>query len=456
MRKFTIRDITARLCFGILLLFMLSILLRFFTRQVLIEKLHIQNRFTELVFWGNEDAGKLFDESEEEQEPIAIDWQELYPFEEDDLKAHPVVNEKKETAMNQLRDSVFDMESRIEVYTGELLIGYMQSVEWMNQIEKAMGWDIASYAEYNGVIELEDGHLTACYGKTDTAENVESTAQLYDYCTEQGIDFLYVQAPSKISRRQDAGVSNSLDFSNQNADELLAGLARGNIPFLDLREEIEKTGVEHHSLFYNTDHHWKIETGLLAADKLAEHLNEQNGFTIDRSLLEKENFEFRLYRDWYLGSYGKKVTLTRTSPDDFTEVYPKYTTKFTYEMPTLGMKEEGDFSVLYDRAQVEEKDYYNNDPYLAYLYGGGPVIRIHNEQIKGKKILFIKDSFAIPVIPFIATGVENVDVLDVREFDGSAKAFIKESQPDMVVVFYSTASVRKIDWPSHLSAFDFR
>lgn len=93
---------------------------------------------------------------------------------------------------------------------------------------------------------------------------------------------------------------------------------------------------------------------------------------------------------------------------------------------------------------------------IGFYAWGGPVIRIHNEQIKGKKILFIKDSFAIPVIPFIATGVENVDVLDVREFDGSAKAFIKESQPDMVVVFYNTTSVREIDWPSHLSAFDFR
>lgn len=455
MKKNTLEDVAARFCFAVMLFFMATICVRFLTRQILIDGLSMDNALTRLVFFDNQEAGVRWTE-EADAETVTVDWQERYPFRKQDLALDQTVEKKEQSRLEQYQETAFALEEKVEVYTGELLAGYMQAVEGMNWLEKKLGWEISSYAEYNGVIELQDGHLTACCEKIDTTQNAESVKELYEFCTGSGRDFLYVQTPYKISPDQDAGISGTLDYSSQNADELLDKMRKAQIPCLDLRERIREEGAEPHSLFYRTDHHWKVETGLWAAGVIAEVLDEDHGFSIDRTRLQPEQFVYRTYPDWFLGSYGKKVTLTRTTPDDFTEIYPKYETSFTYEMPGTGRMQEGDFSVLYDREQIVRKDYYNADPYLAYLYGGGPVIHIRNRQVQGGKILFIKDSFAISVIPFLALGVEETDVLDVREFDGSAKAFIEECDPDMVIVLYNAGSIREIDWPSHLSAFDFR
>ncbi|MCI8626905.1 MAG: hypothetical protein HFI40_11645 [Lachnospiraceae bacterium] len=444
------------LCLGILIFFMLTVLLRFFTRQVFVEFLGIENGFTRLVFIGAEEMGESIVKTEEETLKIEIDWKERYPLPEENTLKGDNDWKKNFGKVRQWNRFAEALKEKITTYTGEGLLGYPLWVSLERQYEKAIRWNLFVYDGTNEVAFLPDGYLTHLYGRQETSELVSSSERLSSFCKEQGIGFLYVQSPFKVSKYQDKDFSGVLDFSNENADNLLKGLWERGISFWDIRETIESEGFSHHELFYRTDHHWKIETGLWAAGRLAEKLNEDFGFQIDTSCLAAEKFRSVLYEDWFLGSQGKKVTLERTDPEDICLLYPTYPTRLHYEIPDLGLDTEGDFSVVYNKTQIEERDYYTKSPYSAFNYGDCPVIQIENREKEKGHVLFIKDSFVNCVAPFLALGVQTVDVLDIRHFDGSVEGFIKEKNPDIVIVMYNPSSIGKIDWKSRYSTFDFR
>lgn len=457
-RKVSFRDVVMRACIVIMVFFMVTILARFFTRQILVKRLGMDNAWTQFVLSGTE-LGEV-DNEEEVDEEGNIDWQELYPFEEGES---PEMRKAVEWPLShvqrigEIKEKVINLESKISAYAGDLLVGYQTLVEVEKGYESAIGWNLRAYEEYNGVIKLPDGQLTSLVQRMEVSENVNALAELDSFCKEQDIDFLYVQAPYKISKFEDVSISGNTDFSNQNADDLLKGLEENGVGYYDLRDEIRKQNLDHHALFYRTDHHWKAETGLWAAGLLAQKLSEEYGIHIDHSLFAEENYNFVEYEDWFLGSRGKKVTLSQTAPDDFSLIYPQFSTDLEFKIPSKGIDVVGDFSVIYDMEQVKKRDYYTLDPYSTYLYGNIPVALLHNLDIEnGSKVLVIKDSFALCVAPFLALGVEYTDVLDLRHFDGSVRAYIAEAKPDIVIAFYNPDQISEIDLTSHKSTFDFR
>lgn len=451
-RKVSFRDVVMRACIIIMVFFMVTIMVRFFTRQILVKRLGMDNAWTRFVLSGTELGEADVD--------IDIDWQALYPFEEGES---PEMRKAVEWPLSYVQrlgaieEKVIDLEGKIGVYASDLLVGYQTLVEVEKGYESAIGWNLVAYEEYNGVIKLPDGQLTSLVQRMEVSENVNALAELDSFCKEQDIDFLYVQAPHKISKFEDVGISGNTDFSNQNADDLLKGLEENGVGYYDLRDEIRKQNLDHHALFYRTDHHWKAETGLWAAGLLAQKLEEEYGIHIDHSLFGEENYKFVEYEDWFLGSYGKKVTLAQTAPDDFSLIYPKFTTELELKIPSKSIDVVGDFSVIYDMKQVKKRNYYRLNPYGAYIYGDKPLTLFHNLNTEnGSKVLVIKDSFALCVAPFLALGVEYTDVLDLRHFDGSVRAYIAEAKPDIVIVFYNPDQTKEIDPASHKSTFDFR
>lgn len=46
----------------------------------------------------------------------------------------------------------------------------------------------------------------------------------------------------------------------------------------------------------------------------------------------------------------------------------------------------------------------------------------------------IGDSFDNCVFPFLSLGIQHVDSMDVRHFTGSVQSYVRETQPDIVLV----------------------
>ncbi len=125
-------------------------------------------------------------------------------------------------------------------------------------------------------------------------------------------------------------------------------------------------------------------------------------------------------------------------------MYPNFETEIHYVIPNLDIDEIGDFSIMYDMRRVERIDYYNENPYAAYNHGDRPYIHIENLCANNDaKILFVKDSFANCVAPFLALQCRYMDVVDLRHFTGSIENFVATTHPDIVIVLYRNGSLAK-------------
>lgn len=274
-----------------------------------------------------------------------------------------------------------------------------------------------------------------------------------------------MQAPCKVDKYGDAAVNGRLDFSNQNADELLSKLRAQGVDALDLRDSLQEWAEEDcnswHEYFYRTDHHWKPETALKAAKVIGERL-EGYGIAVDDSHYSIDQFEVKVWPNFFLGSEGKKVTLAKADADDFSILYPKFPTQMHFVVPSLNLNEVGDFTVVYDKEQIAQRDFYaktGRSPYGFYSYARRSIEYFENLQLPAseKKVLLIRDSYSNPMGPFLALGVKNMAMLCPAFFTGSIRTFIEEYKPDVVVVmFYAGNLSGKINWKNHKDNFDFR
>ena len=452
---------TGRLCiitiFAIFTFFFASIILRTFTRQVLVKSLGMNNSFTKIVLFdlknlnnNDEDLGNAL---------VKIDWAALYPFKnegENQANKSGGTAKQRTGVTEKYRKAVNSIEEKVETYVTDYLIWYRKIVELANKYEDLIQWDYASYAEYNGTVKLPDGHLISYIEQRDTGKAAANMISFAGSLQREGIKFIYMQAPYKISKIQDKTISGTVDFSNQNADSLIEQLRQANVDVYDFRNIISAENLNHHSLFYKTDHHWLAETGFKAARRILEYLNQKYGYNTDTAALKSSGFKSVVYPKWFLGSQGKKVTLAVTTPDDFSLIYPAYNTKIHFSIPDAKIDLEGDFSIVYDMRQVEKIDYYGKNPYGAYMYGNNALTSFENHLSKNDlRLLFIHDSFGDCVIPFVSLGVKHIDVLDLREFTGSVQTFIEKNRPDAVIVFYNPSSI-KSDGDAHKYTFDFR
>ena len=472
-RKSKSSKIIMGLCLGILIIFMLGIILRFATRQI-VRFTGADNAFTRLVFTGTPELGLFASDAGDEAASgeSGIDWEGLYPFDES-IDYSALLSAEAEAGDERLEDSgeaagasllskytskVSSIEEMAETFATDYLFGYYEMVEAANSYDSLISWNYTAYSEYNGIVELSDEYLTTVRNELPVHSNALSIEDLEDYCSSLGIDFSFIIAPAKICKYDDMDISGVSDFTNQNADALYDELTASGVDVLDLRENIHEEDLQHHSLFYVTDHHWKTTTGLLAAKWIAQHLNEKYDLDYDLSLLDPDTFDYETYEDCFLGSQGKKVTLTRTTPDDFTLLYPKYETLFHYRIPSGYIDLTGNYSVCYDMTKVGYIDYYNLNQYAACNYADNPLTLIENElNDSGKKILFVHESFGNCVYSLLALGTGEVQSIDLRFFTGSLKTYISSEEPDIVVVMYNAGTVgNATDYSVHDTLYDFR
>lgn len=448
MKKVKLDNLLTVICLAVLILLMCTIFIRFFTK-VLMRK-GVNNAFTELVFFDKAPVAYALADT--------VDWRTLYPFSGEQQELSVNAKQPNESIIDKIKTLVFGVEDKIKEWTNLHLLGYQVFAEAANKYEALIGWNFAPYGEYNGIITLPDGYLAKPEQRCDVTEISRSLTDFKEYCIGNNIEFMFIMEPTKINKYEDPEIYGVTDFSNQNADELLDMLRAADVNVYDLRETAYSEKLYRKELFYRTDHHWRVESGLWASRHVLRVLNESYGLDVDASALDDDKFRRVDYPEWFLGSQGKKVTLARTTPDDFVMLYPTYDTRLRYEIPSLGIDTEGDFSITYEMSHVEKKDYYNRSPYSAYNRGTKALTKFDNELNNGGvKLLVIHDSFGNCVTQFMALGATEVDTLDIRHFTGSVQAYIKESQPDMVLVMYYPAELKdNVDWATHKDPFDFR
>lgn len=427
-------DLAARLVAGVFVLFLLAIGVRFLTLNILIEHLHMNNAFTQAVMFDQPALLERADENYtaiEEAAPVYVDWEQQYPFAEEREAAEitPAAAPSPLSAItSRLKSAVEGIKEKLDSYTTHMLMFHDKAVELGNYYEALLGWEIPDINNRNNVVTLSDGYLSQVYPKADTRQYAANASELDRLLAQQGMPFLYLQTPFKINA-DDTDIDGILDFSNQNADDLLSQLTALGVDTYDLRQVLRSTGVDYHSYFFRTDHHWKPEIGLWVAGVLGEYLNQNYGLTVDTTLYQEDLYTYQLYHDGFLGSQGQKVTSARAQSEDISLIFPNFATDISIQIPSLAVDKRGDFSVFYQFN--ESQTIY----YTTYLYGDQALTRIENHlRPEGNKLLILGDSFDNCLIPFLALGVHQIDSIDLRSFTGSLQSYLSQNTYDLVIM----------------------
>lgn len=371
-------------------------------------------------------------------ETIKVDWKEEYKFEEESIK-EDIKKISKKSLMDKYKGEVNSIVNKLEDYTSEKLIKYNNILELSYIYDHLSKYSLVSNSSKVSRIEMGEGYLTRLVPEFGVEESANRLIEFNEYLKDKDINFIYVQAPYKISGEEAKNISTIYkDYSNTNLNNLI-NLIDDKVDYIDIRSNIKKENLSHLDLFYKTDHHWLPETGLWATYRISEYLNKNYNMNLVLENSNINNYTKNTYEKIFLGADGKYVTLANTQPEDFNLLIPNFETKLEVKIPDANVDKIGAYAeTLIEYRLIDKTDYYNLDPYGAYLYGNKALIEVHNQLIQNdKKILIVRDSFSNVVIPFLALETEYVSAIDLRYFTGSLKTYIKQYQPDMVIVMYT-------------------
>lgn len=308
------------------------------------------------------------------------------------------------------------------------------------------------------VYRLGNGYVTDIIPEQRNISNLANRlVGLNNFLKDKHVEMLYVQAPFKICKNApDLPKGAPVDSSNMNADRFLELIERGGVTTLDLRDEIHKTGLDHYSLFFRTDHHWTPEAGFWAFQVLVNALRSRYHFDIDPFFTDIANYTKKTYRNWFLGSWGKRTGRFYTGLDDFTTIQPNFETKFNVHYSDGSVVTGSCMETLLAEDHVKNR---LGNAYLYYCPGSGTHIDSRNEKVKNhKKILLIHDSFARVIVPFLAMTCETLITVDIRKSNDFSlvNAITGKRKPDIVIVLYNPDQLEDNITDSFTSsAFDF-
>lgn len=295
------------------------------------------------------------------------------------------------------------------------------------------------------VYKMDNGQLTFLYPEYNVQNCANQVVELYNLLGNNNADMLFVQAPFKINKYNPLLPTGMPDTVNANTDAFLKVLAENDVPYYDSREVIHNLNMPYADLFFNTDHHWKVETAFWAYTQVMKKISDDYGYEINLERLDPDQFQLTKYRDACLGSQGRRVGRFYGGVDDYTVITPKF--KTSYVIYTDSAKEitipEGSFTdTVINEDKIGEKASRDTDCYMAYFGENYSRIRIINNEVDEGKILILQDSFGRPFSSFVALNFHETDILDLRLYrEESLFYHLKKNKYDLVLIIYNPSTL---------------
>ena len=287
-----------------------------------------------------------------------------------------------------------------------------------------------------GVYIADNVFLVSRYNETSGDYEYDETVKFKKYLDEKKIDLLYVNAPAKYF--DDSFFENEFgvkSYVNSNADTFLKRITDAGIDSIDLREAFISEGLDEHDVFYRTDHHWTVASGLFTAKKIAAALNEYSGYDIDLSIYDSDNYDYTEMKNCWVGEQGNKIGVTYSGLDDFTIITPKFPTDFTID--GLGRT---DFSGFIDEDLLDFDNYTTETLHYSYMSRSAV-----NNIVDKVNVLLISDSYSQVVTPFLALSVHSIYPVVLRGYGGNLSELIENGNYDAVVICYSESMIGSHD-----------
>ena len=338
------------------------------------------------------------------------------------------------------------MEQKTESYVSESFYFRMPFVLIKKWSDKAVGIDMTTslcVAENDlkdcedVVLPYKDDYLGFVVDDMDISERINNLTDFGTQMENEGRNFLFFEVPGKYG--ENVVYSSYLE---KKENEIKQAFEEEGLDIFRVSDVIKEQQIDDTTLFFKTDHHWLPSAGIWADKLLCEEFNKRYHYNIDTSIFDMENYDVSILKNFSLGSQGKKVTEVYCEKEDFPVIYPKYDTDLEVFVSLRNDSVHGSIAeTLLDKSAFDETNIYKRYDYTFYGYGDNALITIHNNEIHdGSRVLMIKISFADSMYPYLSAVFEDLDVIDLRAFNGSLQSYIKETNPDTVVVVYGVTS----------------
>ena len=296
----------------------------------------------------------------------------------------------------------------------------------------------------NNRILMKNGHLTSVVSEPADPAIIQQAAEnltlFHKKQLERGKNFLFVLAPSQISKYESLLPAGYTDTTNETADQLLAMLNETGVPYLDLRQSLEADGISTTDAFFKTDHHWLPQTGFWAYTKILDKLDRMGAIQApDSRYTDSRQFTFETYKNTFLGSWGKRTGIYYAGVDDTVFIKPDFHTEISISIPTRDLSLTGPYEeIAYNteaQHNLEDPDYFQENMYALYGWGDTALTMWRNSQAPvDKKMLLIGESFGNIPFSLMSIACTSCDEIDLRYYEDNFTAYYEKYAPDMVII----------------------
>ena len=261
-------------------------------------------------------------------------------------------------------------------------------------------------------------------------------------CKKNNISFFVVLRPQLISIYENNWEPyNGLVLKHGDNLSKRAEILRGHgIDTVELWKEMAKEIPEDKFLdyFFRTDHHWKVDGALMGGKILANHMNKNYDTSYNLTYFDPDIYIRKIWKNVFFGSCARRLTPGYIDEkENFDLLYPRFKTSFTITIPSKKYMQKGSFSIFLYPGQIHYDSLHKNS-YNAFMEANEPFVRIVNNKIKsGKKIAILKDSFGLPLVPYLALQTKEILLFDPRLMSHEEiRKMLNEEQPDIFFVLY--------------------
>lgn len=289
----------------------------------------------------------------------------------------------------------------------------------------------------NQVIAYKNGMLGQLKKPVEVEPFAEKAVAFSELLKKHQIPFLYIQAPDKLDLKNEILRPGCHHASNDDADRFLNILKEHGVDTFDTRPFLVATKKDVEKHFFRTDHHWNDAGSFLAYRHIARELLTRLGEPVDCLPIRKDQWTIHTHKQMFLGSLGRRTSRFYCGLDDYSYRTPKFETKMSCEIPSRGEWHTGDFSDAIVRKEMlkDRKLPYSIGAYSTLVGWDAALVRHKNElPYSRKRIVIIKDSFALPIQAYLSTIFASIDVIDLRHAkDRELVQMLTEERPDIVI-----------------------
>ena len=181
-----ILKITTRIFIAVFIIVLITIAIRFFSKNILIDIMNVKNPFIQELA---EDGGSI------EKNIINVNWKEEYYNENAEKEIEIEKDEVESGIVNKYNNLVSKVKNQLEKYSSEFLFGYEKIIELAKAYENIIRWKLITTTDSDTPVYMEDGYWSEIMPKEDYTKKAQSIVNFSNYLKEKNIELIYVQAP---------------------------------------------------------------------------------------------------------------------------------------------------------------------------------------------------------------------------------------------------------------------